>query len=187
MRKLLSITLAVIAISTFAFAQEGFRIKTRSAAELFAAQRRVIGEWCRQDYLGARLLPDGWERLKPLSTFRQNPDFHSIVIVSRYQVPPREESSWDVDVTYWILGRYDRGLGYTPANNTEVVTFKTKDIDGDIVINEIDPGAPHVSKRAAIDWMKRQLEAADTSDVDKVYLRRALTTLETPEAQPSSK
>jgi hypothetical protein len=35
--------------------------------------------------------------------------------------------------------------------------------------------------------MKRQLDAPDTSDVDKVYLRRALTTLEAPEAEPSSK
>ena len=187
MRKLLSISLAVIAISTLVFSQEGFRIKTRSAAELFAAQRRVIGEWCRQDYVGARLSPDGWDRLKPLATFRQNPDFHSIVIVSRYQVPPREESSWNVDVKYWIVGRYERGLGYSSENNTEVVTFKTRDVDGDIVINEIDPAAPHVSKRAAIDWMKRQLDAPDTSDVDKVYLRRALTTLEAPEPQPSSK
>ena len=164
------------------FPQQGFRLKTRNAADLYADQRRTVGNWCRQDFEGLRLSPDGWDRFKPLTTLKSNPDFATVTIVSRFQAEPRESIAWDLNVTYTIIGRYDRNEGYTADPGSQAVTFQTKDVDGTILITSLDPNSPHVSKKAAIDWMKKQLETA--SDVEKFHLREALKQLEpSPVAQ----
>lgn len=75
------------------------------------------------------------------------------------------------------------------------VTFTTKEIDGDILITNFDPINPYVSKRAAVDWMKRELQLSTTTDLEKVHLRQALKVLDpavsqttpspnTPQAKP---
>lgn len=179
MRKVVNIAFLVVLFSSFSFGQ--FRLKTRSASELYAEQRRVVGTWCRQDFEGLRLSDTGWDRFKPVTAFKKNPEFTSIVIVSRFQVEPRDNISWDMDVTYQILGRYDLGSGYIADPGTQTQSFHTKEIDGDILIVGIDPGTPHVSKKAAIDWMKRQLQTT-SSDVEKIHLNDALKLLEAPAA-----
>lgn len=179
MRRVPIFIAVVLALSCTAFAQTGFRLKTRSVAELNADQRRVIGTWCRQDFEGLRLYASGWDRFKPVTSLKKNPDITSIVIVSRYQVESHETVSWDTDVTYTIVGRYEVGGGFVPDSGTETVAFQTKDIDGDILIVNVEPIAPHVSKKAAIEWMKKTLEAS-TSDMEKIHLRDALKALEPP-------
>lgn len=183
MRKNLAILFAVLIFSGYTSAQSGFHLKTRSAADLFADQRRVVGSWCRQDFEGLRLTTDGWQRFKPLTTFRHNPDFTGIVIVSRYQVPERDAPSWNFDVNYWVLGRFDRSAGYSSENGMSTVTFTTKEIDGDILITNFDPMNPYVSKRAAVEWMKKELELSNTSDLEKIHLRQALKVLDPAESQ----
>jgi hypothetical protein len=177
MRKIAVLVFLVTVLSSLLFGQAGFRIKTRSASELYAEQRRVVGTWSRQDFEGLRLSDAGWDRFKPVTSFKKNPEFTSIVVVSRFQVEPRDNMSWDMDVTYTILGRYELGAGYLPDPGMQTVTFHTKDIDGDILIVNVDPGAPHVSKKAAIEWMKRQLQTT-ASDVEKIHLNDALKFLE---------
>lgn len=179
MRKVAYVLTFIIVSSVLGIAQTGFRLKTRSAAELYAEQRRTVGTWCRQDYEGSRLNDTGWDRFKSLTTFKKNPDYNSIVVVSRFQVEPRESTSWDMDVTYTIIGRYEHGAGWIPDPGTQTVTFQTKDIDGDILIINVDPSSPHVSKKAAIDWMKRELQTT-TSDVEKIHLQDALKILDAP-------
>lgn len=176
MRKVAVIFLVTVC-STLLLGQVGFRLKTRSASELYAEQRRVVGTWSRQDFEGLRLSDTGWDRFKPVTSFKKNPEFTSIVIVSRFQVEPRDSMSWDMDVTYTILGRYELGAGYMADPGTETLTFHTKDIDGDILIVDIDPSAPHVSKKAAIAWMKRELQTTN-SDIEKIHLNDALKLLE---------
>ena len=177
MRKLLGFLLVICSLSPVLVAQTGFRIKTRSSSELYADQRRAVGAWCRQDFEGLRLNDTGWDRFKSITNFKKNPEFNSVVIVSRYQVEPRDSMSWDMDVTYTIVGRYERGSGYFNDAGTQTVTFQTKDIDGDVVITSIDPGTPHVSKKAAIEWMKKELESS-TSDIEKIHLQDALKMLD---------
>ena len=116
--------------------------------------------------------------------------FQETADASRYQIEQRDASavSWNLDVTYFVIGRYERNGGYIPDEFTETVTYKTKDIDGDIVITDLDPTSPHLSKKAAIEWMKREL-AATTSDLEKFHLTNALKALDpaasTATAQPA--
>lgn len=177
MRRIIVTTLFLSAFCSLLLAQANIRLKARSASDLYAEQRRVVGSWCRQDFEGLRLNPATWDRFKTVSTFKENPDFTSIVIVSRFEVQPRDEASWDMDVNYFTLGRYQRGAGYTADSGTQTVTFQTKDIDGNILIVDLDPASPHVSKKAAIEWMKSELEKT-TSDVEKFHLRDALKVLD---------
>ncbi len=170
------ILLAVL-LSTPLFAQ--FRLHLRNPEDVYAEQRRVVGSWCRQDFMGNRLSSDGWDRYKPLTNLKYNPDSATIVIVSRYQIGEHDPRnvSWDVSVTYFVIGRYDHSTGYAPDSGTETATFQTKDIDDNILVTGIDPAAPHVSKTAALAWMKQQL-ASTTSDVEKFHLTKAIKELE---------
>ena len=180
---------AFLLLSTSLLAQSGLRLRVRNPSDLYAEQRRVIGTWCRQDFEGLRLAPNGWERYKQLTNIKSNPDSPSVLIVSRYQIEQHDASavSWNLDVTYFVIGRYERNGGYIPDEFTETVTYRTKDIDGDIVITDLDPTSPHLSKKAAVEWMKREL-ATTTSDVEKFHLTNALKTLDpaasTAAAQP---
>jgi hypothetical protein len=175
--------LAFLLITTSVFGQSGLRLKFRNPLELYAEQRRVVGTWCRMDYEGLRLAADGWTRFKPLTNQRDNPDASTIVIVSRYQIAQHDPQSvsWNLDVIYNVIGRYQRSSGYQPESATQTVTYSTKEVDGDLVITEVDPTYPHMSKRAAIEWMKKEL-ATTTSDVEKYYLNSALKQLEPPSA-----
>jgi hypothetical protein len=170
---------AFLFLTTSLLAQSGLRLHVRNPSELFAEQRRVVGTWCRQDYEGTRLAPGGWARYKTLTTLKDNPDSQTIVVVSRYQIEQHDVQavSWNLDVTYFVIGRFEGGSGYVPDERPETVTFRTKDIDGEILITDFDPVYPHLSKKAAIDWMKREL-ATTTSDVEKFHLTNALKTLD---------
>ncbi|MGE5111160.1 MAG: hypothetical protein ACM3JB_09905 [Acidobacteriaceae bacterium] len=161
------------------FAQ--LRLHVRNPEEVYAEQRRVVSSWCRQDFTGLRLNSEGWNRYKSLTNIKDNPDQSTVVIISRYQVGGHDPQSisWDVNVNYVVIGRYERSSGYAPDGGTETVTFRTKDVDGDIVITEVDPASPHVSKKAALDWLKQQL-ASTTSDVEKFHLANAIKQLEPP-------
>jgi hypothetical protein len=172
-------------ITTSVFGQSGLRLKFRNPLELYAEQRRVVGNWCRMDYEGLRLTPDGWNRFKPLTSQKDNPDSSTIVIVSRYQIAQHDPQaiSWNLDVIYNVIGRYQHSTGFQPAGGgPETVTYRTKEVDGDLVITDVDPTYPHMSKRAAIDWIKKELASTTISDVEKYYLNSALKQLEPPAA-----
>jgi hypothetical protein len=181
-------TILILFVVGFAIpllAQPSIRIKARSAADLYAEQRRVVGSWCRHDFEGFRLSVADWARFRSLTTFKENPDFSSVMIVSRFDVQPRDSASWNMEVKYVVLGRYDRGSGYTASPGSDTVTFHTKDIDDNIVIVDLDPSSPHVSKRVAIEWMRQEL-GKTTSDLEKAHLREALKVLDpTPAVAPA--
>jgi hypothetical protein len=176
---------AFLLFSTSLLGQSGYRLHIRNPSDLYAEQRRIVGTWCRQDFEGTRLAPGGWDRYKALTNLKNNPDAPTIIVVSRYQIEQHDVKavSWDVDVTYFVVGRFERNGGYIPDEHPEPVTYHTKDIDGDILITDFDPNAPHLSKRATIEWMKREL-ATTTSDVEKFHLTEALKTLD-PTASPA--
>jgi hypothetical protein len=161
------------------FGQSGYRLHVRNPSDLYAEQRRIVGTWCRQDFEGTRLTPGGWSRYKTLTNLKNNPDSPILVVVSRYQIEQHDAKavSWDVDVTYFVIGRFERSGGYLPDEHAETVTYHTKDIDGAILITDFDPNAPYLSKKAAIEWMKRELTTT-TSDIEKFHLTTALKTLE---------
>jgi hypothetical protein len=173
--------LVFLLLSTPLLAQ--FQLHLRNPEDVYAEQRRAVGSWCRQDFTGFRLTDNGWDKYKSLTNLKQNPDSAAVVIVSRYQVGEHDPRSisWAVNVTYFVIGRYNHNSGYSPASGTEMVTFQTKDIDDNILIVNLDPTSPHVSKTAALAWMKQQL-ASTTSDIEKIHLANAIKELEPPSA-----
>src|SRR3569833_2305017 len=149
-----------LTVSLSGFAQQqlpNLRIKTRSVAELQADERSLIGQWCRLDYEGARLTDDGWKKFDPLTNIKNNPEFSSIYVVSRYQMNPPERASMEGTVSYNVIGRYEIGIGYTKLSDTRDVTFRFSDKQGELQIVELEPAQPNVSKPVIIEWLKQQL------------------------------
>ncbi len=160
-----------------------YRLRTRSFAEIIAKQRQLVGDYCRADFEGGRLTPNGWNGMGPLTTMRTNPDFNYIVIVSRYQMDAPARPTDNVDVSYLVIGRYENGIGFSRSSRSDVVTFRVVDKDDDLVISDIGSPAPHVSLRAALAWMKERLAHAK-SELEKDQLRDALKNLQ-PAAPPA--
>ena len=109
----------------------------------------MISAYCRLDFQGARLSPEGWERIRNLSVFRENPDFSSVFVVSRYQLIETHIPTNSLSVAYTVIGRYEDGAGYTPMPSVvRNVTFETHDQLANLRIVSIDPATPFVSRRA---------------------------------------
>lgn len=175
-----------LTVSLSGYAQQqlpNLRIKTRSIAELQADERSLIGQWCRLDYEGSRLSEDGWKKFDPLTSIKQNPEFSSIYVVSRYQMNPPERASMEAVVSYNVIGRYEIGIGYTKLNDTRDVAFRFSDKQGDLQIVEFDPAPPNVSKPVFIEWLKQQLAATKNVN-DRIALQNALDQLVPPPPKP---
>ncbi len=141
--------------------------------------RNVVNSYCRMDYEGFRLLKDSWARLKPLTTWKENPDWQGFTVVSQYELLDASEGSRaaTVSVKYIVLGRFEAGLGYTAEPGSEEVSFRLKDVDSDWKIEDLDPAInPHVSKPRAIAWLKTAL-AAENDAVNRIAIQNALKSL----------
>ena len=143
------------------------------------ASRNVVSNYCRMDYEGSRLLKDSWARMKPLTTWKDNPDWQGFTVVSQYELVDASDGlrSAIVVVKYFVLGRFEGGLGYAAEPGTEEVTFRLKDVDGDWKIDDVDPIiTPHISKARAVAWLKTSL-AAEKDAANKIALQKALLAL----------
>jgi hypothetical protein len=144
-----------------------------------AASRNVVNTYCRMDYEGSRLLKDSWPRLKPLTTWKENPDWQGFTIVSQYEILDATEGmrAATVSVKYSVLGRFEPGIGYSAEPGREEVSFSLKDVDSEWKIDELDPAInPHVSKARAIAWLKTAL-TAEKDSANKIAIQRALKDL----------
>ena len=143
MRRLLVCCL-VLSLSLPLFA---WNPKVRSFEEMSIEQRRVVSAYCRLDFQGARLAPQGWERIGNLTTFRENPDFNSFFVVSRYQLIENPTPSDEMDVAYVVIGRYEEGAGYRPMPSVvRNARFEMHDQNGELRISRIEPITPFVSR-----------------------------------------
>lgn len=180
MRRLPAIALIATALAAPTFGQQvGYKLKARTIAEVSAEQRQVVGRWCRLDYDGMRLTPDAWSKFAPLTTLKNNPEFRGIQIVSRYQVLPAERPSVEASVAYVLIGHFELGPGFTRESGTTTVNYRIADRDGQLVIADVEPARPHVSRQAALAWLKQQREAA-TNDPDRMQLDAAIQALTEP-------
>jgi hypothetical protein len=180
-------TLLVIFLLSVSLAAQvpSYRIKARSISELQADQRMLIGQWCRLDYEGSRLTDDGWKKFDTLTSFKHNPDFNSVYVISRYQMTPPDRASMSGSVSYMVVGRYEVGIGYTPMNDNRLVDFKFAEKDGELQIVDIDPVQPNVSKPAFINWVKAQIASTKNAS-DKLALQQALNLLVPPPPKPKA-
>jgi hypothetical protein len=161
--------------------------KIRSFEQMTVEQRQLVSNYCRLDFQGARLSPEGWERMRNLSTFRENPDFTSIFIVSRYQLIETTVPGNEFSVAYVVIGRYEEGAGYMPMPSVRNVTFETRDQSGELRIIRINSSTPFVSRKAAIDWLKAKL-AKQKEASGRAQIEAAIQELETQNTgTPASK
>lgn len=146
--------------------------------------QNVVREFCRQDFMGARLSDAGWNRVKQLVTWKDNSAWRSFHVVARYDQTDVSTGlrGGRVDVKYMVLGRFELGAGYTAAPETETAEFRLKDIDGDWRIDDTDPDLlePHISKQAAIQWLQEKQKSV-TDRGEKVSIETALKTLAPPQ------
>jgi hypothetical protein len=166
--------------------QPGVKLRGRSFSELFAAQKALLSNYCRLDFEGARLEAAGWSRFKPYTSLRANPDFHRVVIVTRFNIEPPEQPVEELSATYQTLGFYQEGEGYTAQAASDQVTFRVQEQNGDLLVTEVRPDAPHVSARAAVAWMNLRLADPKTTDLEQSHLKDAVQQLQKLLPQPRS-
>jgi len=155
----------VLLLSPCGFAQStsGYKLKVRTFSELANEQRRLVLGYCRADFEGARLFANGFEKMRPWVSYRANPEFDSFFVISRFEVPLPEQPGDVVSALYRVVGSWDKSGGWAPTSTSDTVQFKIIEREGELMINEIEPGQPRVSIRAALAYLKQQLPTATTS------------------------
>jgi hypothetical protein len=150
---------------------------TKSIVDLATKKRRVLSNYCRLDFDGARLSPEGWNRFEPYTSISANPDYRRLVIVSRFSVEPPEESAELLYVNYQDEGYYDDRGGYVASSAKERVEFQVEEKNNDAVVARVSTEMPHVSPRAAITWMTQRLSDPKTSEANRTRLKDAIEQL----------
>ena len=183
MHRRLSCWLSVCLLSAVAVAQygsssqSGVKLGGQSFSDLYAAQKVLLSNFCRLDFEGARLHPGGWERFRPYTSLRANPEFSRILIVTRFDIETPEQPSEELNVHYQTVGSYQLGEGYTAGSSSEQAEFQVQEQNGDLLVTAVSPESPHVSPRAALAWMKLLLEDPKSSDLERAHLLDAVNQL----------
>src|SRR5579884_4278942 len=162
-------SLLVFMLMSASYGWAQFGIPTQLPKQTNDAEvRNKVGQYCRLDYLGARLGEQDWQKLKPLVTWSTNPDFPLIDVVSRYDIGSnvtQAHGKWQVTVTYHLLGRFNIGQGYSTetAGGDKEVEFTVQDINGELKVVDVNPNFPHPSKAAMLKWLEGKQAAADAN------------------------
>lgn len=143
--------------------------------------QNAVREFCRLDFLGGRLSPEGWARMKPLTNWKDNPAWREFRIVSRYEQTGESDGyhSARIMVRYQMLGKFELGIGYTPIGESENVEIRLKESNDQWRIESTDPERfdPHVSKTRTIQWLQDKLKSV-TDAADKISIETALKQLQ---------
>jgi len=179
--------LASAAVAQLVGAQQstpGVRLHSMSVADLSASQKILLSNFCRLDFEGARLQAAGWNRLKPFTSLKNNPEFERVVVVVRFDVETVERPSETVRVGYKAVGYYNEIEGYTAISANDYVVFRTQEQHGDLMVTQITPSAPHVSPRAAVEWMTLRLSDPNVTEPERAHLKDAIAQLSKLVPQP---
>jgi hypothetical protein len=149
----------------------------KSVIDMAVMKRRVLSNYCRLDYDGARLSPEGWKRFEPYTSISANPAYRRLVVVSRFSVETPEQSAELLYVNYQDEGYYDDRGGYVASPAKERVEFQVEEKDNDVAVAKVSTEMPHVSPRAAIAWMSQRLADPKTSEADRTRLKEAIEQL----------
>ena len=168
-----------------------FGIPTQSTKVTNEADvRNRVGQYCRLDYMGARLSDQDWQKLKPVVNWPNNPDFPLIDVVSRYDIgtnTAQTHGKWHVTVTYHMLGRFTVGQGYSTevAGSDKEVEFTVQEINGDLEVTDMDPNYPRPSRGAMLKWLESKQAAAAAKT--KVIYEQAIKDLSAQSGSPFAK
>ena len=135
--------------------------------------RNKVGQYCRLDYVGARLSNQDFDKLKPVVSWPKNPDYPIIDVVSRYDIDTyvtQEHGKWHVAVTYHMLGQFTVGQGYSTeaARSDKKVDFTVQDVNGELKVTDIDPNYPRPSRAAMLKWLESK-QATAGADTQVIY------------------
>ena len=124
--------------------------------------RELVSKYCRLDYDGARMGPQGWPKLQPLVWWKTNPDYTQMNVISRYTVetaPVLAHGKYTITVHYRLLGRFETGIGYSPevANSNEDVDYTVTAVNDEWRIDDAEPNFPHPSRAAMLKWLNDQI------------------------------
>lgn len=186
MRSLLAFVLLFVGS---ALAQFGIPTQTPKITNEADVRNRV-GQYCRLDYMGARLSEQDWQKLKSVVNWTSNPEFPLIDVVSRYDIATnvsQDRSKWRVTVTYHMLGRFNIGQGYSTevAGTDKQAEFTVQEINGGLKVTDLDPNFPHPSKASMLKWLEsKQAEAAPNV---KVIYDQAIKDLSAQSGSPFAK
>ena len=172
-----ALLLSLLVYSSLAFAQY------RTGSPKPEPALITVREFCRQDFVGGRLTPEGWARMKQFVVWKDNPAWRAFRIVSRYEQTGEVDGyhSARITVEYRMLGTFELGVGFTPVPYPETFEFKLKESDGQWQIDSTAPERldPHVSKPHAIPWLQEKLKTT-TDPGEKVSIETALKELQPP-------
>ena len=144
--------------------------------------RELVSKFCRLEYEGARLDPQGWSRFEPVVWWKTNPEYAQMDVVSRFTVdePTEDHGKYEVMVHYRLIGGYDLNAGYAPepgaVQNVEyTVTYE----NAAWKIASAENTSPHVSKAAMLKWLNSKLASSEDANA-KVLFQAAVQKLQAP-------
>jgi hypothetical protein len=153
--------------------------------------RELVSKYCRLDYEGARLDAQSWPKLEPLVSWKTNPEYSQINVISRYTVDPEPASihgKYTVIVHYRLLGTYDLAIGYEreAADSVQVVEYTVTGTNGEWRISGSDNNLPHPSRAVMLKWLNEKLNATQDEQT-KTRFQEALRQLQAQPASPFAK
>lgn len=186
--------LAFVVCSACALAAQGTMPMPLGRAEQdtkSADVHELVSKYCRLDYEGARLDEKSWTKVQPLVSWRTNPDYTEINVISRYTVDTEPESShgkFTVTVHYHLLGSYNLATGYVKEapGSVQTVEYTVTDTKGDLQISDSENSLPHPSRAAMLKWLNDKLSVAQDEPA-KVRYQEALRQLQAQPASPFAK
>lgn len=178
-------------LSGMAVAQFGVPLDHTDARLEPATVRELVARYCRLDYAGARLNPADWQKLQPVVSWTSNPDYSLFMITARFDVDTDdvpEHGKYVVVVHYRLLGKFDLAEGYSldSANHVEDVRYTVAEVNGEWRITNVEPGYPHPSKAATLQWVNGKLAAAK-DEASKMIYQNALDRLQLQKVSPLAK
>ena len=182
---------SLMMLSAVAVAQLGMPLGHTDPKLEPAMVRELVARYCRLDYAGARLNPADWPKLQPVVSWPSNPDYSLFMITARFDVGTDavpEHGKYLVMVRYRLLGKFDLSEGYLvdTADHVEDVQYTVAEVNGEWRVTDVEPGYPHVSKAATLQWLNGKLANAQ-DEASKTIYQNALDRLQPEKTAPSAK
>jgi hypothetical protein len=185
MRRIL-IPVVLVFLSAFVSAQANVRINPGERSNRHAEDRQIVANYCRLDYDGARIVANGWTRIQAFTSWRDNPDFRRIAIVTRYQILPEvqnERGRSIYTVQYDVSGEYDMLGGYFPGVDHITVQIAVGEFNGEPRVMETSEARPFVGRVRLLQWIQTKLDA-ETDPGAKNTLQLSLQRLQDETRKP---
>jgi len=177
-------TIVLVLVATFASAQ--FKINPGERSDRNAEYRQTAANYCRLDFDGARITPEGWNRIQPLTTTRDNPEFKRFLVVNRYQILPdmrHEHGRYIFDVQYDVVGEYDLSGGYFGDPTVVIVQVEVTDSNGEVHIAQTSDARPFVGRARFQQWLQSKLNT-ETDPATKTMFQSSLDRFQNQTKKP---